>query len=71
MRKLESDVSMSGQTLPKTRDLAPYDHRRGKVGWAQWRTRKKQATAQRRRRLLDPLVIQEELDLMEPTDDPR
>ena len=62
--KDEMDISMNGNLI-KTRDIAPYDHERGKVGWAHWRTRKKQATAQHRRRNFDKKIIAEELEEME------
>jgi len=49
--------SMRG-SLPKTRDLAPYDHTRGKVGWARWRSNKKTWTHRYRRHVLDQEAIQ-------------
>lgn len=57
---MKPDISMDGN-LPKTRDIASFDHERGKVGWAHWRTRKKQATAQYRRRHLDKAAIEEQV----------
>lgn len=54
------DPSMSGKELPKTRDLAPFDRERGKVGWARWRSGKKKGTSRRRRRVLEKRVIEDE-----------
>lgn len=48
---------MQGAELPKTREMVMFDHERGKVGWARWRSRKKQATAKYRRRNLDKNAI--------------
>lgn len=51
--------TMAGEELNKTRDLACIDMLRGKVGWAHYRARKKQATHQYRRRVEDRQVIAE------------
>ena len=65
---MKRDPTMSTSTrsmrdaLPQVRVIASFDHERGKVGWAHWRTRKKQATAQYRRRHLDQIAILEGLD---------
>lgn len=54
---MRKEISISSKQLLRTRDMVGYDHERGKVGWAHWRARKKQATAQYRRRWLDTKAI--------------
>lgn len=59
------DPSMSGNDLPSVRPgswIITFDKERGRVGWAHWRAGKKRGAARYRRRILNRLAIQDQLE---------